>query len=120
MCIRDSLYRWYGAIYRNDYSFSIAAHMLSGYQDKGIPQLPIKLYKTFDTDDVDQALDSNDLLLYLEKVRSPGDFILARWKGVDLHIMNKWAINRVSDTMIKHLITAKRPAKKVAKAQEIK
>ena len=113
------LYKWYGNLYRNDYSFSIAAHMISGYQDKGVPQLPNKLYKTFDTDDVEEALDSNDLLLYLEKIRSPGDFILARWKGVDLHVMNKWAINRISDQLIKHLITAKRPAKKVAKAQEI-
>ena len=33
--------------------------------------------------------------------------------------MNKWAINRISDELIKHLITAKRPPKKVAKAQEI-
>jgi len=113
------LYKWYGTLYRNDYSFSIAAHMISGYQDKGVPQLPHKLYKTFDTDDVEDALDSDDLLLYLEKTRSPGDFILARWKGVDLHVMNKWAINRISEKMIKHLITAKRPAKKVSTTTEI-
>lgn len=113
------LYKWQGSMYRNDYSFSIAAHMVGGYQDKGVAQLPHKLYKTFDLDDVDRALASNDLLLYLEKVRSPGDFILTRWKGVDLHVMNKWAINRIGDELIKFITQPKSPTKKIAKAQEI-
>ena len=97
------LYKFPGGIYRNDYSFSIAAHMMGGFVDKAIPQLPFKLYKTFDTDDVWKALGPSDLILYLEKVRSPGDFITCRWKDVDLHIMNKWAINRVSEQLLGHL-----------------
>jgi len=98
-----NLYNWRSGVYRNDYSFSIAAHMVSGYKDKQIPQLPIKLYKTFDIDDVHDVTDLNEIVLFLEKVRSPGDFILTKWKGVDLHIMNKWALNRISDNMIKFL-----------------
>ena len=95
-----NLYKWSGNIHRNDYSFSIAAHMVGGFTDCVLPELPVKLYKTFDTDDIHSVTEDLDLLLYLEKVRSPGDFILTRWSGVDLHIMNKWAINRVSDKIL--------------------
>ncbi len=97
------LYRWPGNLYRNDYSFSIAAHVMSGFVDKGIPQLPTTLYKTFDTDDIHKATDEKTLIMYLEKPRSPGDFILTKWSGVDLHVMNKWAINRISEEMLDHV-----------------
>ena len=96
------LYRWSGNLYRNDYSFSIAAHMMSGFIDKGIPQLPTTLYKTFDTDDVHLAVDDKTLIMFLEKPRSPGDFVLTKWSGVDLHVMNKWAINRISEELLEY------------------
>ena len=94
------LYKWQGTLYRNDYSFSIAAHMMSGFVDKGIPQLPTTLYKSFDTDDIHSAVDKNTIIMYLEKPRSPGDFMLTKWQGIDLHIMNKWAINRISEELL--------------------
>ena len=97
------LYKWQGTLYRNDYSFSIAAHMMSGFEDKGIPQVPTTLYKSFDTDDVHSAVDKNNIIMYLEKPRSPGDFILTKWSGLDLHVMNKWAINRISDELIEYV-----------------
>jgi len=96
------LYQWQGTLHRNDYSFSIAAHMMSGFVDKGIPQLPTTLYKSFDTDDIHSAVDENTIVMYLEKPRSPGDFMLTKWAGVDLHIMNKWAINRVSEELLEY------------------
>jgi hypothetical protein len=95
-----NLYNWRSGIYRNDFSFSIAAHMLSGHIDRQVPELPVRLYKTFDTDDIHGVMGKNDLMLYLEKIRSPGDFILTRWKDVDVHIMNKWALNRISEGML--------------------
>ena len=100
----QDVYKWPGNLYRNDYSFSIAAHMLGGFVDKGIAQLPIpSLYKTFDTDDIHSAVSSNELIMYLEKPKSLGDFILCKWKGLDLHVMNKWAINRVSEKLMEHI-----------------
>lgn len=96
------LYKWKGTLYRNDYSFSIAAHMMSGFIDKGIPQLPTTLYKSFDTDDIHKATSSNSLVMLLEKPRSPGDFMLTKWDQLDLHVMNKWAINRISDEMLEY------------------
>ena len=95
----SNLYKFNDSIYRNDYSFSIAAHMLSGFRDKGLAQLPFTLYKTFDTDDIYKARGEK-LYLYLEKANAPGDFMLTKWVGTDIHIMNKWAFNRISDHLL--------------------
>lgn len=95
----SSLYKFNNGVYRNDFSFSIAAHMLYGFQDKGLPQLPVKLFKTFDNDDV-HKVKGDQLYLYVEKPRSPGDFVLVKWKGIDIHIMNKWAVNRISEHLL--------------------
>lgn len=105
------LYKWPGNLYRNDYSFSIAAHTLGGFQDCVIPQLPVTLYKTFDTDDVHSFVPSKHggLRLYLEKIRSPGDFVLCRWHDVDIHVMNKWAINRISDSLFDFVSNKSKP-----------
>ena len=99
----SDLYKFNNSVYRNDYSFSIAAHMLAGYKDKGVQQLPIKLYKTWDLDDVWKVTGLNTIALLLEKPRSPGDFIITHWRDVDIHIMNKWALNRVSKDMLQYL-----------------
>jgi len=99
----QSVYKWPGNLYRNDYSFSIAAHMLGGFKDRAIPQLPLPtLYKTFDTDDVHSAPARNELIFYLEKPKSLGDFMICKWKGVDIHVMNKWAINRISNELMEY------------------
>ena len=100
----QDVYKWPGQLYRNDYSFSVAAHMLGGFVDKGIPQLPVPhLYKTFDTDDVHSAPAQNELIFYLEKPKSLGDFMLCKWRGLDIHVMNKWAINRISKELLQYV-----------------
>ncbi len=97
------IYKWPGTLYRNDYSFSIAAHMMGGFVDKAIPQLPTTLYKSFDTDDIHSADGLNSIIMYLEKPDEPANFILTKWKDMDLHVMNKWAINRVSDELMDYV-----------------
>lgn len=99
----QDVYRWPGTLYRNDYSFSVAAHMMSGFQDKGVPELPFPLYKTFDLDDIYQATGPSSLVMFLEQADCPGDFVMSHWRGVDLHVMNKWAINRIATDMEKQL-----------------
>ena len=97
------LYKWAGKIYRNDYVFSIAAHMLNGLHDKSVTQLPFKLYKTFDYDDIHSVTDVSAIKMYLEKHDAPGEYILCDWQDLDLHVMNKWALNRVSNDLMWHL-----------------
>ena len=74
--------------------------------------IQMRIYKSFDIDDVHSAPKLNEIMLYLEKPRSPGDFMLTKWAGQNIHIMNKWAINRVTDDLIKHV--SSRARKKVA------
>ena len=95
------LYNLPGTLYRNDYSFSVAAHVMNGFQSEAQEQLPIeKMYKTFDWDDIHSINDVNDITLFIEKARTNADFHLCRWKDVDLHIMNKWALQRHADTLL--------------------
>lgn len=95
------LYRYPGKIFRNDYAFSVAAHMMTGFSDAQFPQLPFCLYKTFDYDDI-HSVDREGIVFYLEKPKYKGEYILARWSGVDVHIMNKWAFNRVSEGLLEY------------------
>ena len=94
------LYRWPGNTFRNDYVFSIAAHLINGLHHKKIPELPTTLYKTFDHDDILSIKSHSEIILYLEKHNSPGEFFLSKWKDLDLHVMNKWALNRAAADLL--------------------
>jgi hypothetical protein len=97
------LYQLPEGMFRNDFAFSIAVHMLNGMKENnmGINRLPQPvLYKLFDKDDIYKVKGINDLLVYMEQPEKPGTFILGRVRDTDLHVMNKWAINRVSDDLI--------------------
>jgi len=98
-----NLYKWAGSIMRNDFVFSIAGHILSGLRDRAIDQLPFTLYKSFDFDDIDSVLGKNSVRMLLEKHDCHGEYLLAEWRDLDLHIMNKWALNRVSNDMLEFL-----------------
>lgn len=98
------LYDWNTKFYRNDYSFSIAAHMLGGFQNCAVHQLPVTLHKTFDVDDIYDVMSADEVVFYLQKPTAPNEFILTNWKGVDIHVMNKWAIDRISGKLMELLI----------------
>ena len=97
------LYRWPESTYRNDYVFSVAGHMINGLQDRSVPQLPTTLYKTFDFDDVHSINNDHEIVMYMEKVGGPGEFNLCKWSDNDLHVMNKWALNRISGDLLEML-----------------
>lgn len=89
------VYQWSGTMLRNDFVFSIAAHMYSGYSGVPVPELPVKLYNTFDVDTVIRVLDTDSVLLGLEHPLDPRDVLLLRWRHNNIHIMNKWALATV-------------------------
>jgi len=98
------LYKWPGNLYRNDYSFSVAAHNMGGFVDRTIPQLPFALFKSFDIDDIERVLGENELLILAEKSTAQvGDYIAIRWKDLDIHIMNKWALERILGDLLENL-----------------
>jgi hypothetical protein len=96
------LYYFNSGIFRNDHAFSIAIHMMNGFNEfeSVVKELPISgLLMSWDVNDI-HSLSLNDVTLYVEKPEVPGTYILSRIKNTDIHIMNKWAISRYSDELI--------------------
>ena len=89
-------------MFRNDWAFAIAVHQMNDYQDRtSVPRLPIpSLLKTFDNDELIAVNGHNDLTVLMQKPDKTNDFILSRVKGIDLHVMNKWSLLRLSDKLI--------------------
>lgn len=98
------LYCFANGMFRNDNAFSIAIHTLNGFENTEnsvVSNLPIPgLLMAWDTADIHSVRGVNDIVLYAEKLGSKGNYILTRLKNTDVHIMNKWAVNRFSDRLI--------------------
>jgi hypothetical protein len=95
------LYYFSGGMFRNDNAFSIAIHTLNGFREDNpvIPELPIPgLLMSWDTGDIFKVNGINDITVFAEKADK--GYMLCRLKNTDIHIMNKWAINRHSDKLI--------------------
>jgi len=97
------LYYFANGMFRNDHAFSIAVHTLNGFSDSNdsvVGNLPIPgLLMSWDTSDIHSVPGVNDIIIYAEK-DVKGTYTLSRLKNMDVHIMNKWAINRFSDRLI--------------------
>lgn len=95
------LYEFSGMLYRNDYAFSIAAHMMGNFSSEAIPPLPERtMYMSYDWDDIYKVNGINDITMYLELDKQIKNFNLCRWKDLDLHLMNKWALQRHADDLL--------------------
>lgn len=97
------LYAFNNGLFRNDYAFSVAIHMMNGFMDNGIiPHLPVPyLLFSQDVDDIYKINSHNSLTMLLEKQGITGEYILCNNTGMDLHVMNKWALVRYADDIIK-------------------
>lgn len=98
------LYCFANGMFRNDNAFSVAIHTLNGFvntADSVVGNLPIPgLLMSWDTDDIHSIPDADEIILYAEKPSNGGSYLLTKLKNQDVHIMNKWAINRFSDRII--------------------
>lgn len=96
------LYFFQSSMFRNDYAFSIAIHMLNGFSQSEtvINELPIPgLLMAWDQHDIKSVNGLDDITLYCEKDER-GKYLLARFKRQDIHILNKWSVGRVADRLI--------------------
>lgn len=83
-----NLYQITSTVFRNDYAFSIAAHIM-GY----VKELPGKMiYSTHK--DVLQKIDNSVIKLLIEKEDRMGEYTLLKSDGLNLHVMNKFSLNR--------------------------
>ena len=97
------LYNCSGNLYRNDFAFSMALHILNGSVAFDVPSLPINyLNNSFDLDDIYRVNSHNDIIMYCADAENVSSHILSRFKDMDLHIMNKKAIGRFIDDLLSH------------------
>jgi len=89
------VYQIGSSLFRNDFAFSIAAHIMNGF-DKGdfVKPLPGKHYYTIDKDILWQMKDDSMLFL-VEKKDYLGEYLPILTKGQSVHVMNKFSLERV-------------------------
>jgi len=91
------LYNINSDTYRNDYSFSIAIHILnSKTEDNFTVDLPGKMIYILDRDFLVNSKD-NIMNFLVEKEKYLGEYTLVKTTGLDVHIMNKSSLNRYID-----------------------
>jgi len=80
--------------YRNDFAFSIAIHIMSGFENSDWPNpIPGNLWTTFDKDILVDIKDNKMHFLLEHK----SDYIGATVKNANVHVMNKFSLNRIID-----------------------
>ena len=90
------LYQIISPVYRNDFSFSIAAHIMNGYTKGNIvTDIPGTLYFTTDRDEIISIED--DKFVFLVEKENQSEQFLSRTKGQTVHVMNKYSLNRMID-----------------------
>jgi hypothetical protein len=95
------LYNCSGNLFRNDFAFSMALHILNGSVAFDVPSLPIEyLNNSFDLDDIYRVNSHNDIIMYCADAERTTNHLLSRFKDMDLHIMNKKAIGRFVDDFL--------------------
>jgi len=82
--------------YRNDYAFSIAISIMNG----GTPDsffassLPGKLYYAIDKDIIN-SINGHECQILIEKESFPGEYIVVKTSNLDVHLMNKYSLERI-------------------------
>lgn len=96
------VYEFPGKLYRNDYAFSIAIHMLNGFlSNHEIKSLPVDtILSSFDTDEL-LDIRYNELIFLVNNSDDKTKFRLTNITGINVHVMNKYSLLRQSDKLIK-------------------
>lgn len=92
-----SVYQFQTNVYRNDIAFSIAIHIINGYQKGSFAgKLPGKHFYCIDRDVLHEIKDDTFKVL-VEKPKYLGEYLPVKVNGINLHVMNKFSLERVID-----------------------
>ena len=81
-------------LFRNDFAFSIAIHIMNGYQEGDFAKpMPGKLFFTTDKDILWDSTKEG-LFMLLEKENYLGEYTAVHWRHHNLHVMNKFSLER--------------------------
>lgn len=89
--------------FRNDFAFSIAIHMLNGYsQEAGLvaPLPTASLLTSLDRDDIHEVKGPGDFVFLAKQRDDAWSYRLSRVTGINVHVMNKFAIVRHADRIL--------------------
>jgi len=92
-----NLYQIRTSVFRNDHAFSIAIHMMIGFQAGDFAKpMPGTMYYSIDRDLLVEINNENFLIL-LEKENEAGKYFPTKIKNSNVHVMNKFSLGRVID-----------------------
>lgn len=92
-----TLYSITSPVYRNDFAFSIAIHIMNGSQ-AGYFATPIPGNMCYTTDrDLLVSIKDSSMQFLIEKQNYLGEYTAAKTTDVDVHVMNKASLNRFID-----------------------
>lgn len=96
------VYEFPGKLFRNDYAFSIALHMLNGFlENNEFASFPSPvILSSFDRDEL-IGVKKNELKFLVNDVDESWQYRLSNVKGITVHCMNKYSILRHADELIK-------------------
>ena len=91
------VFRFDSRQYRNDIAFSVAKHILDGFEEITVNSLP-PVRTLLDTDMLHDVTDKSLILLFSPK--NDNNFCAAALADADLHVMNKQSIYRNKDKLL--------------------
>ncbi len=92
------LFRFNDKQYRNDISFSLAKHILDGFETTTQMSLP-PVFTALDRD-ILTDITSEGNLVFLVSPMCDGKFVAASLRGLDIHVMNKQSLMRHADRLL--------------------
>ena len=91
------VYQIASTLFRNDFAFSIAIHIMNGFQTGDFAQqLPGSMLYTTDKDVLWQ-MDKDEMMFLVEKKDYLGEYTAIKTQGQTIHVMNKSSLNRIID-----------------------
>lgn len=94
-----TLYNIEGTIFRNDMAFSIAINIMNGKTEgEFATQLPGSMVYTSDKD-ILLGIKEESMNFLVEKKDFLGEYYAAKTKNLDVHVMNKFSLNRYIDNV---------------------
>ena len=92
------LYNISNPLYRNDFAFSIAIHIMNGKTNSNFAvDLPGKMVYATDEDILITA-NGNKMKFLTQKKNHLGEYLVAKTTGMDVHVINKISLGRFIDT----------------------
>jgi hypothetical protein len=90
-----TLYSIDAEMFRNDFAFSIAIHIMNGKTDGDFATLLPGAMNFIEDKDVLIGMKDTTMTFLLQKENCIGEYIPARVEGMDMHVMNKNSLTRV-------------------------